>query len=61
MIVKRFREEGTFFEPKLFELKRNKASCDKQKVEEEMEEISEELAVKIEELQSKNLILEVKV
>jgi len=37
MIVKRFKDEGTFFEPKVFELKRNRANCEREKVGAETE------------------------
>lgn len=57
MIVKRFRDEGTFFEPKLFELKRCKADCERRQGEEEQAEVAGEPAVKMEELESKNSIL----
>lgn len=57
MIVKRYKDEGTFFEPKLFELKRNRAGCEERREEEANAEVEEELGVKMEEMQSENSIV----
>lgn len=57
MIVKRYKDEGTFFEPKLFELKRNRAGCEKRRDEEANASVGEELGVKMEEMQSENSIV----
>lgn len=61
MIVKRYKDEGTFFEPKLFELKRSRTGCEKRRDEEVNASVGEEPGVKMEEMQSENSIVEVKV